>query len=55
MLAEAEAKADWHWLMDYDDKFEAVTTADIKRVAPAIFHEEQSHSWTVYPSARFVT
>lgn len=37
MLGEAESKADWHWLMEYDDKFDAVTTDDIKRVAKKYF------------------
>lgn len=32
MLGEAESKADWHWLMDYDDKFDQVTQDDIMRV-----------------------
>ncbi|MBU6455022.1 MAG: insulinase family protein [Cyanobacteria bacterium REEB67] len=37
MLGEAESKADWRWLMEYDDKFEAVTQADIMRVAGQYF------------------
>lgn len=32
MLGEAESKADWHWLMDYDDKFDLVSKEDIMRV-----------------------
>lgn len=32
MLGEAESKADWHWLMDYDEKFDQVTKEDIMRV-----------------------
>jgi zinc protease len=31
-LAEAEAVADWQWMVEYDDKFEAVTADDIMRV-----------------------
>lgn len=37
MLGEAESKADWKWLMEYDDKFEAVTAEDIMRVASTYF------------------
>lgn len=37
MLGESESKADWHWLMDYDDKFDAVTSQDIMRVAENYF------------------
>jgi len=37
MLGEAESKADWHWLMEYDDKFDAVTTNDIIDVAGKYF------------------
>lgn len=37
MLGEAESKADWRWLMEYDDKFEAVTKEDIMRVAREYF------------------
>jgi zinc protease len=33
MLGEAESKADWHWLMDYDDNFDRVNAEDIQRVA----------------------
>jgi zinc protease len=33
MLGEAESKADWHWLMDYDDNFDKVDAHDIQRVA----------------------
>jgi zinc protease len=33
MLGEAESKADWHWLMEYDDNFDKVTAQDIMRVA----------------------
>ena len=37
MLGEAESKADWMWLMNYDDKFEAVTADDIMRVMAKYF------------------
>lgn len=37
MLGEAESKADWNWLMEYDDKFEAVTAEDIMRVISKYF------------------
>ncbi|MBP6743814.1 insulinase family protein [bacterium] len=37
MLGEAESKADWHWLMNYDDRFDAVTKEDIMRVAKTYF------------------
>jgi zinc protease len=37
MLGEAEAKSDWKWLMEYDDKFDAVTTDDIMRVISKYF------------------
>lgn len=37
MLGEAESKADWHWLMEYDDLFDAVTAADIMAVARKYF------------------
>lgn len=37
LLGEAESKADWQWLMNYDDKFEQVTADDIMRVARTYF------------------
>ncbi|MBX9669437.1 MAG: insulinase family protein [Candidatus Obscuribacterales bacterium] len=37
MLGEAESKADWYWLMEYDDHFEAVTADDIMRVCAKYF------------------
>jgi zinc protease len=36
-LVEAEACADWIWLVEYDDKFSAVTPEDIMRVARKYF------------------
>lgn len=37
LLAEAESKVDWHWLVDYDKNFDAVTAQDIMRVAKKYF------------------
>ena len=37
MLGEAESKADWHWLIDYDDKFDSVTAAQIMQAAKRYF------------------
>jgi zinc protease len=39
MLGEAESKADWHWLMEYDDKFDQVTPEDIRRVVATYFNK----------------
>ena len=39
-IAEAEACANWHWLVEYDDKFDAVTPADIQRVARTYFGQD---------------
>lgn len=36
-LGEAEARADWRWLMDFDEKFEAVTSDKIRAVAQQYF------------------
>ena len=36
-LGEAEARADWRWLVDFDAKFEAVGPDDIMRVAKTYF------------------
>jgi len=33
LLCEGESIADWKWVMGYDDNFDAVTAADVKRVA----------------------
>jgi zinc protease len=40
MLAEAESRSDWHWLMDYDEKFGNVTAEDILEVAKRYFKKE---------------
>jgi zinc protease len=37
MLGEAESKADWNWLIEYDERFEKVTQDDIMRVAARYF------------------
>jgi zinc protease len=37
MLGEAESKADWHWLMEYDQRFDAVTADDIMKIAKKYF------------------
>lgn len=40
MLGEAESKSDWHWLMEYDERFDAVTAGDIMRAAAKYFHAD---------------
>lgn len=40
MLGEAESKADWHWLINYDEKFDAVRPEDIMRVARQYFSQD---------------
>ncbi len=40
MLAEAESRLDWHWLMDYDERFGAVTAQEIIAVAKRYFRKE---------------
>lgn len=37
MLCSAESVADWQWLVNYDDKYDAVTPEDIMRVAKLYF------------------
>lgn len=49
MLGEAESKADWHWLMNYDDRFDAVTKEDIMRVAAKYFVKENRTVGYFYP------
>lgn len=36
-LGEAESRADWRWLVEFDDKYESVTPDDILRVARRYF------------------
>lgn len=40
MLGEAESKADWRWLMEYDDKFDKVAPQDIMRVTGKYFKRQ---------------
>ncbi|MCC7530681.1 MAG: insulinase family protein [Candidatus Melainabacteria bacterium] len=51
MLGEAESKADWHWLMDYDDKFDAVTREDIMKAAAKYFVKSNRTVGHFYPKA----
>ena len=37
MLCAAESVANWKWLVEYDDRFDAVTAADVQRVAAKYF------------------
>lgn len=47
-LGEAEAVADWRWLMDYDDNFDAVSQADVQRVADTYFaRENRTVGWFI--------
>lgn len=47
-LGEAEAVADWRWLIDYDDNFDAVTQADVQRVASTYFaRENRTVGWFI--------
>lgn len=39
-LGGAEAHSTWRWLVDYDDKFDAVTAEDVQRVARTYFQEK---------------
>ncbi len=39
-IAEAEAVADWEWMEEFDDKFDAVTPADVQRVAAKYFSKD---------------
>lgn len=40
MLAESESRSDWHWLMDYDEKFDQVSAEKIMEVAKRYFKKE---------------
>lgn len=51
MLGEAESKADWHWLMEYDDKFDAVTKDDIMRVIKKYFSRNNRTVGHFHPRA----
>ncbi len=37
ILAEAESKVDWQWMMNYDDHFDKITDSDILHVAKKYF------------------
>lgn len=37
LLGEAESKADWKWLMRYDDRFEEISREDVKEVTATYF------------------
>lgn len=37
LLCDGESVADWQWALGYDDRFDAVTAADVKRVAAKYF------------------
>ncbi len=49
MLGEAESKADWHWLIEYDDKFDQVTAKDVMRVVQKYFVKENRTVGTFIP------
>jgi zinc protease len=40
MIGEAEASADWRWMVEYDDNFDKVTPADVQRVAQKYFSRD---------------
>lgn len=50
MLGEAESRAEYRWLLDYDDKFEAVTADDIMRVVKKYFVRKNRTVGYFYPS-----
>ncbi|HMO22832.1 MAG TPA: pitrilysin family protein, partial [Candidatus Melainabacteria bacterium] len=37
LIGEAESKADWKWLMRYDDRFEEISIEDVKEVTATYF------------------
>lgn len=37
MICGAESVATWRWLVEYDDKYDAVTPSDVRRVASSYF------------------
>ncbi len=49
MLGEAESKADWRWLMNYDKNFDQVSAEDIRRVARKYFERSNSTVGTFIP------
>lgn len=40
MLCAAESVATWRWLVEYDDRYDAVSAADVQRVASRYFSPE---------------
>ena len=48
-LGTAEAVADWKWNVEFDDKFDAVTPADIMRVAATYFGQDNRTVGTFTP------
>lgn len=48
-IGEAEARADWRWLSNFDSKFEAVGPDDIMRVAQLYFASENRTVGTFVP------
>ncbi|MBX9688698.1 MAG: insulinase family protein [Candidatus Obscuribacterales bacterium] len=49
-IGEAEARADWRWLSNFDRHFEAVDGADIKRVAAEYFQKDNRTVGIFVPS-----
>src|SRR5262249_12905809 len=52
LLCQAEASADWKWAIEYDDKFDAVSAADIMRVAGLYFSEDNRTVGRFIPTER---
>lgn len=48
-IGEAEARADWRWLSEFDEKFEAVSADDIMRVAQLYFISDNRTVGTFLP------
>lgn len=51
-LCDAEAVTDWTWKVEYNDKYDAVTSADIKRVARKYLHPDNSTTGRAAPLAK---
>ena len=51
LLSNAVGIADWKWSVEFDDRFDAVTIADIQRVAKAYFHSNGRTVGTFIPTA----
>lgn len=49
MLGEAESRADYNWLLDYDENFDAVSAEDIQRVAGLYFKRSNRTVGYFYP------